>query len=46
MKALKISFEEKDAGQYNPEFVSKIMKGDKDLKEGKGIKIGADNLWK
>lgn len=46
MKALKISFEEKDAGQYNPEFVSKIMKGDNDLKEGKGVKIDTDDLWK
>lgn len=46
MKALKISFEEKENANYNPDFVAKIMKGDRDLKEGKGIRIDADDLWK
>ncbi len=46
MEALKISYEEKGEAQYSPEFVSKVLKGDQDLKEGKGIKIDVEALWK
>lgn len=45
MKALKISFETKEAG-YDPDFVAMIQQGDKDIKAGKGTKIDIDNLWK
>jgi nitrate reductase assembly molybdenum cofactor insertion protein NarJ len=45
MKALKISFEEQKS-PYDPEFVAMIKQGDKDLKEGKGVKVDIDNLWK
>lgn len=45
MKALKISFkEEKD--DYDPEFVDMILKGDEEIKAGKGTKVDLDNLWK
>lgn len=30
---------------YNPDFVAKIKEGEKQLKEGKGIKIDVENLW-
>jgi hypothetical protein len=31
--------------EYDPHFVSKILKGDKDKEAGKGIKVDVDNLW-
>jgi len=31
---------------YDPAFVAKILKGDEDLRAGKGTKINIDELWK
>jgi len=31
---------------YDPKFVVKIKKGERDLKEGKGVKLDINNLWK
>lgn len=31
---------------YNPEFVEKILKGDEDLKAGKGVKMSLEDLEK
>lgn len=31
---------------YNPLFVEKILQGREDIKNGKGIKIMTDDLWK
>ena len=45
MKALKISFEEEKSA-YDPEFVKMIQQGDKDFKEGKGVKVDIVDLWK
>jgi hypothetical protein len=45
MKAFKISFEEEKT-DYDPEFVAMVLKGDEDLKAGKGVKVDIDNLWK
>ncbi|MEH3116025.1 DUF2683 family protein [Pedobacter terrae] len=45
LKAMKISFEKKEKA-YDPEFVEKILQGDKDFKEGNFIKVDLDNLWK
>jgi len=45
MKALKISFKEKKSA-YDPEFVKMIQQGDKDLQDGKGVKVDIDDLWK
>jgi hypothetical protein len=44
---LKIDFEtDKDSG-YNPEFVAKVLSGEKAKKEGeKGLRIDVENLWK
>lgn len=50
LKALKIPFEKyKNESPYDPEFVQKIMQGDKDVKEGKGKKMTIEELnklWK
>jgi hypothetical protein len=45
MKALKISFEE-EKDKYDPAFVDMILKGEEEIKAGKGIKVDTDNLWK
>jgi hypothetical protein len=48
-KTLKIDIEEAKAdeqGEYDPEFVKKIQKGDDDLKQGKGVKMNVNELWK
>jgi hypothetical protein len=45
MKALKISFKEEKSA-YDPEFVKMIQQGDKDLQDGKGVKVDIDDLWK
>jgi hypothetical protein len=31
---------------YDERMVEKIRRGDRDLREGKGIKVDPDNLWK
>jgi pyruvate formate-lyase activating enzyme-like uncharacterized protein len=49
MTALKIKFEISKNLPYNPEFVEKILQGDKDIKAAKGKKINIEelnNLWK
>lgn len=45
MKVLKIDFETKKS-PYNPEFVKEILKAKKDIKNGKGVKIAVEDLWK
>lgn len=45
-KSLHIVIEEEDKIPYNKEFVAKILKGDKDLKDGKGVIIALEDLWK
>uniref|UniRef100_UPI003593D295 DUF2683 family protein n=1 Tax=Aquiflexum sp. TaxID=1872584 RepID=UPI003593D295 len=42
-KALKIKFEVAKESPYDPDFVEKI-KGDKDIAEGKGIKMTVEEL--
>ena len=42
---MKIPFEEKE-GQCDPEFVKSILQAQKDIKDGKGVKIATDDLWK
>lgn len=39
LEALKIKFEVAEESPYNPDFVVKIKKGQKDIAEGKGIKM-------
>lgn len=45
LKALKISFEESKS-PYNPEFVAKIKRGEKDITSGKTKSISLDDIWK
>lgn len=45
-KTLHIEMEEEDKSTYNKEFVAKILKGDKDLKDGKGVSIALEDIWK
>jgi|GEM_PF-1973137 len=47
LKALDISFEETDQfGNYNLDFVAKILAGDQAKAEGKGVTIDIDSMWK
>lgn len=48
VKSLKIPFEKKkdEKSPYNPEFVAKIKRGEKEFKDGKGEVIAIDDLWK
>lgn len=48
--AKSLGFEiEKEEKPYNPEFVKKILEGEKQIREGKGIKMTMEELnalWK
>ncbi|WP_293944292.1 MULTISPECIES: DUF2683 family protein [unclassified Sphingobacterium] len=46
-KASKIKLETTtvEDSPYNPDFVKKIQNGRADVKNGKGTKIGIDDLW-
>lgn len=49
MKALKIKFEVSKDQPYDPEFVTKILEAEQEIKQGKGLKVTSeefDNLWK
>ncbi|MNK97358.1 hypothetical protein D3C87_1176840 [compost metagenome] len=46
MKALKIDFKVEEKSPYDPEFVKKILQGEEDIKNGKGVKIATEDLWK
>jgi hypothetical protein len=45
-KSLHLEIEEESKSPYNKEFVAKILKGDEDLKDGKGITIPLEDIWK
>ncbi len=36
----------KEEKPYNPEFVKEILEAEKSIKDGKGIKINLEDLWK
>jgi hypothetical protein len=38
-KAMNISFEHGEAEQYEPEFIEKVMRGKRDIEEGRSIQI-------
>jgi hypothetical protein len=46
MKALKIKFEVANDSTYNPDFVKKIKNSQKQVDEGKTVKIDLDDIWK
>ncbi len=45
-KALGFEIIEKIEKPYNPEFVKEILEAEKSIKEGKGVKINLEDLWK
>jgi len=45
IKALKIDFKS-EKNPYNAGFVEKILQGREDIKNGKGVKIDTEDLWK
>lgn len=44
-KALKVDFES-EKSPYDPEFVKDILQAREDFKNGKGVKIALEDLWK
>jgi hypothetical protein len=50
LEALKIKFENlkntSNQSDYDPEFIEMVEQNRKDYKEGKGIKINLDDIWK
>jgi hypothetical protein len=45
IKAMKIDYKA-EKNTYDPEFVEKIKQGREDIKNGKGVKIAIEDLWK
>ncbi len=45
MKALKVDFKI-EKNPYNAKFVAKIEQSRKEIKEGKGLKVKVEDLWK
>ena len=45
LNALKVTFEEEES-PYDPAFVAEILQAEEDIKNGKGLKIRTEDLWK
>lgn len=45
LKALKIKFETAKKDVYSPEFISKILQGDENIKSGKTTKVTLSDIW-
>lgn len=46
LKALKIKFQVEEEKSYNPKFVERVLTAKEEIKQGKGVKISTDDLWK
>ena len=46
LNAFKIKFEVEDEKAYNSEFVERVLLAKEEIKQGKGIKIATQDLWK
>lgn len=47
LKKLNISFEKKqELEAYNQEFVERVLMAENEIKQGKGVRIPLDELWK
>jgi len=46
LKAFDIPFKVEKEKPYNREFVDRVLLAEKNIEEGKGIKIALDDLWK
>lgn len=45
-KSLGFEIEEKTEKPYNPEFVKEILEAEQSIKDGKGVSIKLEDLWK
>jgi len=45
IKAFKIEYKS-EKSPYDPEFAEKILQGREDIKNGKGIRVATEDLWK
>lgn len=45
-KALGFEIVEETEKPYNPEFVKEILEAQQSIKDGKGVKINLEGLWK
>lgn len=45
-KAFKIKFEVEEEKSYNPTFVKRVLLAKEEIKQGKGVKISSQDLWK
>ena len=45
-KSLGFEIIDKSENPYNPEFVKEILEAEKSIKDGKGVKIKLEDLWK
>jgi hypothetical protein len=45
-KSLGFEIAIEDEKPYNPEFVKEILEAEQSIKDGKGIKIKLEDLWK
>lgn len=45
-KMLEVEIETKENASYDPEFVSQILQAEKDIRDGEGVKIATEDLWK
>jgi hypothetical protein len=45
-KAFKIKFEVEEEKSYNPTFVKRVLLAKEEIKQGKGVKISPEDLWK
>ncbi len=45
-KSLGFEIVQKEEKPYNPEFVKEILEAEQSIKDGKGVKIKLEDLWK
>ena len=45
-KSLGFEIEKESEKPYNPEFVKQILEASQSIKDGKGVKIKLEDLWK
>jgi hypothetical protein len=48
LEGFKVSFEttQEEETPYNAKFVERVLLADKEIDEGKGVKIALEDLWK
>lgn len=46
LEQLGVKIESEEKSPYDPAFVEKIRRGERDFREGKGVVIKTEDLWK